>query len=96
MTDRETTAKLQAAVMRSYPLPEYATFFEVADATGGRQSLWADAVSMSLWPSRGLTITGFETSGLNELLAATRRGEMQCLTRPGALNEAPPRARVTP
>lgn len=60
MNDAAITAKLQAALLRAFPLPEYATFFEVGDATGGRQSRWADAVTMACWPSRGLRITGFE------------------------------------
>ena len=40
--------------------PEYATLFEVADATGARQSRSADALIMSLWPSRGLELHGVE------------------------------------
>lgn len=60
MSDREITAQLQAALMKSFPLPEYATFLEVGDATGARGSRWADAVSMACWPSRGLRIWGFE------------------------------------
>ncbi|PWZ83037.1 hypothetical protein, partial [Staphylococcus pseudintermedius] len=60
MSDRETTATLQHALVKAFPLPEYVTFFEVGDATGGRHSRWADAVSMSCWPSRGLHIYGFE------------------------------------
>ena len=60
MSDRETTATLQHALVKAYPLPEYATFFEVGDATGSHQSRWADAVSMACWPSRGLRIHGFE------------------------------------
>ena len=60
MRDAEITAALQVALLRSFPLPEYATFFEVGDATGGRHSRWADAVSMACWPSRGLRIYGFE------------------------------------
>lgn len=34
--------------------------FEVGDATGTRQTRWADAVAMNLYPSRGLEIHGFE------------------------------------
>lgn len=60
MRDAEITAALQAALLKTFPLPEYATFFEVGDATGGRHSRWADAVSMACWPSRGLRIYGFE------------------------------------
>jgi hypothetical protein len=49
------------ALLRAYlPAQEYALFFEVADATGARQSRWADAVAMSLWPSRGLVVHGYE------------------------------------
>lgn len=55
-----TTGDLKAALLKAYPLPEYATFFEVGDGTGARQSRRADAVSMACWPSRGLRITGFE------------------------------------
>jgi hypothetical protein len=60
MSDTEITAALQAALLKTFPLPEYATFFEVGDATGGGHSRWADAVSMACWPSRGLRIFGFE------------------------------------
>lgn len=60
MSDKDITAALRAALTKAYPLPEYATFFEVGDATGGRHSSWADAVTMACWPSRGLAITGFE------------------------------------
>lgn len=60
MSDTVVTAALQAALLKTFPLPEYATFFEVGDATGGRHSRWADAVSMACWPSRGLRIYGFE------------------------------------
>ncbi|NID15427.1 hypothetical protein [Luteibacter yeojuensis] len=56
----DITAQLEAALLKAFPIPEYATFFEVGDATGGRHSRWADAVSMACWPSRGLIVTGFE------------------------------------
>lgn len=48
------------ALRRKFAAPEYALFFEVGDATGGRARRWADAVAMSLWPSRGLSLSGFE------------------------------------
>lgn len=38
----------------------YAVLAEVADGTGAKQSRWADALTMSLWPSRGLELIGFE------------------------------------
>lgn len=51
---------IHAALTRRYCPPEWALFFEVGDATGGRQRRRADAVAMSCWPSRGLEIHGFE------------------------------------
>jgi len=79
MSDRDITAALQAALMKAYPLPEYATFFEVGDATGGRHSRWADAVSMAIWPSRGLTITGFELkASRSDWLREKKKPEKSC------------------
>lgn len=43
-----------------FPPGSYALFPEVRNATGVRGDRYADAVMMSLWPSRGLEITGFE------------------------------------
>lgn len=51
---------IRAALSKKFCSPEYALFFEVGDATGGRARRWADAVAMGLWPSRGLTLSGFE------------------------------------
>lgn len=43
-----------------YPAPEWAIFFEVANGPGSTHRRYADAVAMSLFPSRGLDIHGFE------------------------------------
>lgn len=44
-----------------FAAPEYATAFEVRNATGfNRQPRYADAIAFSLFPSRGLTIHGME------------------------------------
>lgn len=43
-----------------YAAPQYAIFFEVANGTGVHTSRYADAIAMSLFPSRGLDIYGFE------------------------------------
>ena len=40
--------------------PEWALFFEVANGTGSNIRRYADAVAMNLFPSRGLTLHGFE------------------------------------
>ncbi|HHT8992823.1 TPA: hypothetical protein ACT5B2_003868 [Burkholderia cenocepacia] len=54
------TAEVKAALRARFCSPEWALFFEVADATGARHSRWADAVAMNLWPSRGLAVHGME------------------------------------
>jgi len=51
---------VKSLLKKRFTQPEWAIFFEVGDATGGRQLRWADAVAMNLWPSRGLSINGFE------------------------------------
>lgn len=51
---------IRDALSRKFCAPEYALFFEVGDATGGRARRWADALAMGLWPSRGLALQGFE------------------------------------
>lgn len=52
----ETLQKLQ----EKYPAPEYAFLKEVANGTGAHGNRYADALVMSLFPSRGLYLTGFE------------------------------------
>ena len=39
---------------------EYAVLTEVGNATGARQTRYADALGMCLWPSRGLELHGYE------------------------------------
>lgn len=51
---------VRAAIAAAYRQPEWATFFEVADGTGAAKRRSADAVTVNMWPSRGLTINGFE------------------------------------
>lgn len=43
-----------------FPFPAYSFLEQVADGTGARQHRWADAVAMSVWPSRGYDIHGIE------------------------------------
>lgn len=51
---------IYAALRERFCAPEYALFFEVANGTGSNIRRYADALAMSLFPSRGLTIAGFE------------------------------------
>lgn len=55
-----TAADIRDAIRARYPVQSHAVLFEVADATGARATRWADALVMSLWPSHGLTVDGFE------------------------------------
>lgn len=43
-----------------FATPAYCLLEQVADGTGARQHRWADAVAMSVWPSRGYDIHGIE------------------------------------
>jgi hypothetical protein len=58
--EKVTGAMVTAALRDYYSAPEWAIFFEVPSATGGGAARRADAIAMSLWPSRGLEIHGFE------------------------------------
>jgi hypothetical protein len=56
---RITSGELCDAIEAMHAPPEWACFFEVPSGVGyGRRR--ADAIAMSLWPSRGLTVRGFE------------------------------------
>lgn len=51
---------IEAILAKAHSAPEWACFFEVSNTTGFAATRRADAVAMALWPSRGLTIRGFE------------------------------------
>jgi hypothetical protein len=59
-TAKRGTSHIVAAMRKRYPANAYAVLFEVGDSTGFKCSRHADAIVMSLWPSRGLHVTGFE------------------------------------
>lgn len=48
------------ALRERYRAPEWAIFFEVANGPGSTLRRYADAIAMSLFPSRGLDLHGFE------------------------------------
>jgi hypothetical protein len=52
--------KVRVALRARYKAAEYALFEEVGNATGSKCNRHADAVALSLWPSRGLYLHGFE------------------------------------
>lgn len=65
VTDRKrahglTAADCVAALRDRYPERSHALLEQVANGTGFKANRWADVVTMSLWPSRGLYFSGFE------------------------------------
>lgn len=57
---REVTVAIEVAMRAQYAAPEWALMMGVGNATGFGCKGWADAIAMSLWPSRGLALHGFE------------------------------------
>lgn len=55
-----TAALFVDRLQARYPPREYAFLTQVHSNTGGPPDRTADAMVFSLWPSRGLTVTGFE------------------------------------
>lgn len=55
-----TETEAFAAVCKRFAPPAWAVFAGVANGTGSRANRWADAIAMSVWPSRGLEVHGFE------------------------------------
>ncbi|RNF34178.1 hypothetical protein [Paracoccus methylarcula] len=54
------TSDMTAAMAKRWAAPEYAIMYEVGEGTGANTGRYADAVIMSLWPSRGLELHGVE------------------------------------
>lgn len=58
---RLTATHVREAISKRWSAPEYAVMWEVGRATGAvSNQRYADAVIMSLWPSRGLELHGVE------------------------------------
>lgn len=57
-----STSSIAAALEKRYPTLQsaYAILYEVGNGTGANCGRHADALVMSLWPSRGLWLAGFE------------------------------------
>lgn len=55
-----TTADMHTAMAKKWCAPEWAIMWEVGEGTGAMGGRYADAVMMSLWPSRGLELHGVE------------------------------------
>jgi hypothetical protein len=76
-------AELMVLLRARYPAPEYAFFEQFANGTGGHRSRTADALAMSLWPSRGLELIGFElkVSRADWLRELKQPAKAECLVR---------------
>lgn len=57
---RTDSSRVMALLAARYCPPAYAFFQEVGDSVGFQCKRHADAVALSLWPSRGLSIIGIE------------------------------------
>ncbi len=57
---RLTASDIRIGMTVRWAEPEWAIMWEVGEATGGASGRYADAVMMSLWPSRGLELHGVE------------------------------------
>ncbi len=55
-----TSADLMEAIRARCSPPAWAVFEQVGNSTGGQCKRWADGIAVSIWPSRGLEIHGFE------------------------------------
>ena len=55
-----TASDIRRGMSKRWAAPEYAVMWEVGEATGAVRGRSADAVIMSLWPSRGLELHGVE------------------------------------
>jgi len=51
---------IRAGMSKRWAAPEWAIMWEVGEGTGAQSGRYADAVMMSLWPSRGLELHGVE------------------------------------
>lgn len=56
----KTAADVLAALRERFPAQAWALLTDVANGTGRSANRFADAIAMSLWPSRGLEILGIE------------------------------------
>lgn len=55
-----TSGDIMAALAKKYPAPAFALLEQVSNGTGWKSTRYCDAMAMSLWPSRGLELIGFE------------------------------------
>lgn len=57
---RLKASDIRGGMAKRWRSPEWAIMWEVGEGTGAASGRYADAVMMSLWPSRGLELHGVE------------------------------------
>ncbi len=57
---QSSAESVQAAIEKLWKPPAFSWLKEVSNGTGARARRWADAVAVSIWPSRGLYAMGIE------------------------------------
>lgn len=77
-----TSSDVIKCLQTYFPAPAHCFLEQVADGTGARNYRWADAVAMSVWPSRGYDIHGIEvkvskTDWKNELKQPEKSAAVQ-------------------
>lgn len=82
MKPQVTTADVYAALEKRCETRSWAVFKEVSNSTGWAGKRYADMLALSLWPSRGLELHGFEikvsrTDWLRELKKPKKADEIQ-------------------
>lgn len=75
-----TETQVFNALRERYAAPEWALLPQVANTTGAYRSRYADAVAVSLWPSRGFEVHGFE-------IKVTRGDWLRELKNPGKADD---------
>jgi hypothetical protein len=55
-----TAPQVVAAIRKAYPTNAWAVLEQVGNSVGFKCGRWADVLAISLWPSRGLEVLGFE------------------------------------
>lgn len=60
VTTKTTAVDLMRMLLARYQAPEWVVLDEVSNGTGFQSTNRADALAMSIWPSRGIALHGFE------------------------------------
>lgn len=72
----KSASEVIAALRKRYDPPAWVLLENVSNGTGGAARRWSDALAMSVWPSRGLHVHGFEVKvSRNDLVRELKNPE---------------------